>query len=543
MKAKRIAGYLLVGILCLGTVGCANSVINENGDSTENADVVPESADNADGSENASGATADKGAKTDTNTSMDVAENETADGDIIVSFAGISATLPKEWKGRYVLVENEDGTGFSIMQKASHEIEEYLGMIFYVHASTEPDVDVPGAEIIAYSKELAYYFGTPTDVSFYYEDESVSDDYVDMFSYINQVRASIEIAGDDICMYGSEYVYPMSEYYPLTENMLLNMSEKELWLARNEIYARHGYHFKNYFLQSYFEKYAWYQDRGNEFSENEFSQIEKDNVDLFKKMEDKAAAKSEYPLEKNVGSKVSIDLSGNGKNNTVLYQIKQDSNGWDKGYLTVDGKEHDLEAEFDLYMDCPEDKHFYITDISPFFDGLEIAIADYGPSDDPVTHFFTYDENEGLHYIGSVPGFPMKQMGIFNGFTEGGVTGYSRTMTIDVHEHLVYYWYDHDAGELVLQQGDDYHVDLPRTHVLLSDLTLHYSMDKDSDTFTLPKGCKTFFKECMNDEWVLVHGDGVDGYVHYKRGDGMYPDLDEMGVCADQVFDNLLIYD
>ena len=263
-------------------------------------------------------------------------------------------------------------------------------------------------------------------------------------------------------------------------------------------------------------------------------------------MEDKTASQSLYPLEEKVGKKVSADLSGNGKKNTILYQVTEETYGNAKGCLTVDGIAYDLEEDFQIYMDVPEDEHFYITDISPFFDGLEIAIADYGPSDDPVTHFFVYDETDGLQTIGSVPGFPMKQMGFQNGFVSGGVIGYSRCMTLDVHEYTVYYWYDYENKRLELQTGDESHYDMPRVHVLLNDLPLHYTMDPDSATFIIPSGSKVFFKECIGQNWVLVHGpNGIEGYVHYdeNRADAMFPYLDEMGMDADQVFDGLLVYD
>lgn len=466
--------------------------------------------------------------------------------DISYTYKEISVTFPASWGNRYVIREHDDDNGFSVLQKASDDKNEGWGFLFSVYASDTPYIDAPGAYALAYTKDEIYYFGTPTDVPYDCEDEEIAKDYGLLQQDLEQIKASIVIDAPQIHTNASEYVFPMSEYYPLTEDMLLNMGENDLWLARNEIYARHGYHFKNGYLQAYFEKYTWYEDRGDSFSEDEFSQIEKDNVSLFKKMEDKTASQSPYPLEEKVGKKVSVDLSGSGKKNTILYQVTEDLYGNAKGCLTVDGITYDLEEDFQIYMDWPEDEHFYITDISPFFDGLEIAIADYGPSDDPVTHFFVYDETDGLQTIGSVPGFPMKQMGFQNGFVPGGVTGYSRCMTLDVHEYTVYYWYDYDNRSLELQMGDESHYDMPRVHTLLNDLPLHYTMDQDSATFVIPSGSKVFFKECIGQNWVLVHGpNGAEGYVHYdeNRADAMYPYLDEMGMDADQVFDGLLVYD
>lgn len=466
--------------------------------------------------------------------------------DIIYSYKEISLIFPANWKNRYVIKEHDDGNGFSVIQKASNDKLEGWGFLFSVYSSETPYIDVPGAYALAYTKDKLYYFGTPTDVPYDYEDEAIAKDYGLLQQDLGQVKASIVIDVPQIHANASEYVFPMSEYYPLTEDMLWNLEENELWLARNEIYARHGYHFKNGYLQAYFEKYAWYEDRGDSFSEDEFSQIEKDNVSLFKKIEVEKASQSPYPLEVNVGKKVSADLSGNGTKNTILYQITEDSDGFERAFLTVDGITYDLEEDFHIYMDWPEEEHFYITDISPFFDGLEIAIADYGPSDDPVTHFFVYNETDGVQNIGSVPGFPMKQMGFQNGFVPGGVTGYSRCMTLDVHEYQVYFWYDYENRRLELQRGEESHYDLPRVHSLLTDLSLHYAMDQASETFVIPGGSKVFIKECIGENWVLVHGpNGVEGFVHYEnnRADAMFPYLDEMKMDADSVFEGLLVYD
>lgn len=51
----------------------------------------------------------------------------------------------------------------------------------------------------------------------------------------------------------------------------------ELTLARNEIYARHGYIFRNEELRKYFQTKKWYKPREN-FSDEDLNEIEKDNI-------------------------------------------------------------------------------------------------------------------------------------------------------------------------------------------------------------------------------------------------------------------------
>ena len=83
-----------------------------------------------------------------------------------------------------------------------------------------------------------------------------------------------------------------------------------------------------------------------------------------------------------------------------------------------------------MYFADPMTDQFYLTDISPHYDGIEIAILDYGPSNDPVTHFFSYDGE--LHYLGAVTGFPFREESNWNGFASAGtVEGIIRTDIIE----------------------------------------------------------------------------------------------------------------
>lgn len=58
------------------------------------------------------------------------------------------------------------------------------------------------------------------------------------------------------------YILPNSDKEPLTSYDLKNMSKEQLALARNEIFARHGYKFGEPF-KSYFESKSWYRVNPN----------------------------------------------------------------------------------------------------------------------------------------------------------------------------------------------------------------------------------------------------------------------------------------
>lgn len=58
------------------------------------------------------------------------------------------------------------------------------------------------------------------------------------------------------------------------------LDSNELKLARNEIFARHGYRFKDADLQKYFESKTWYHPRGKagEFDDSQLNKTEQYNV-------------------------------------------------------------------------------------------------------------------------------------------------------------------------------------------------------------------------------------------------------------------------
>lgn len=75
-----------------------------------------------------------------------------------------------------------------------------------------------------------------------------------------------------------------------TESELSDRCDRELYLMRNEIYARHGYVFSNEELQDYFGFQPWYVKADNNDA-IVLNKIEQSNVDLIKKIENKRKAK------------------------------------------------------------------------------------------------------------------------------------------------------------------------------------------------------------------------------------------------------------
>ena len=73
----------------------------------------------------------------------------------------------------------------------------------------------------------------------------------------------------------------------LSEADLAGMSNKELEIMRNSIYARYGYKFKREDLLDYFSQYSWYNPTTSDMGAiyNQMNDNEKYNIDFIKSHE------------------------------------------------------------------------------------------------------------------------------------------------------------------------------------------------------------------------------------------------------------------
>lgn len=79
------------------------------------------------------------------------------------------------------------------------------------------------------------------------------------------------------------YILPDSDSIYLDEADVYYLTSAELRIARNEIFARHGYIFESKELQNYFSSLNWYYPDVN--YDGYLSDVEKHNIDLIKSME------------------------------------------------------------------------------------------------------------------------------------------------------------------------------------------------------------------------------------------------------------------
>ena len=77
------------------------------------------------------------------------------------------------------------------------------------------------------------------------------------------------------------FIVPTSTEEVIDLSDIKALSDEELRYAINELYARHGYDFKDDELKAYFEKYDWYVPsiKPEDFSMELFNDVERENVE------------------------------------------------------------------------------------------------------------------------------------------------------------------------------------------------------------------------------------------------------------------------
>lgn len=463
-----------------------------------------------------------------------VAEEELEDGRY--TWQEVTITLPSNWVGRCTIEEWEDG--FTIYQSASYDSESGLGYICGLQRTTELMNLGMGEQMFACKEDgTFYYLMYPTDVPCDTENEEVSEEYFKMSSEAQLIGSAIEIEG--VKCDAQEYIMPTSSLLLLKEEELAYLPDNVLWLAKNEIYARHGRQFNNDYLNRYFNRCSWYEGTiaPEAFDEKLLTKLEKDNISMLSAAQEAYREKHPYPEKYSVKETVHLDLNGDGKPEDIVYQASEGA----ACKLTVNGIVWDVE-ELTGYVSDPILDHFYITDIDEEDGVREIAVLDQGPSEDPTTFFFRYEGDGTLFYMGQVSGFPFAEHndGV-NGFDYmGNIIGRTRMDLIETAYLEDLYRYDR-ATRWVRYDGSIFmHDMLPtQSHVLHEDLTVRFSMSEDSSKMVIPAQEQVFFLQSDMQQWILVKGkDGKKGYMLVKDGE-----IVDMGKPAEEVFSELRFFD
>lgn len=89
--------------------------------------------------------------------------------------------------------------------------------------------------------------------------------------------------------YDNYFIIPYSSSIYLSEGDLIGLTLEELEIARNEIYARHGYQFQQKRFIDYFNNQSWYVRSPYVITTDNLSPLEYENVMLIEKVEKRIA--------------------------------------------------------------------------------------------------------------------------------------------------------------------------------------------------------------------------------------------------------------
>lgn len=111
----------------------------------------------------------------------------------------------------------------------------------------------------------------------YYRKSAYHDEVI---SYWEGVRGVTDVSNRIEMLYDSDRLY-------LTKEIVASDPPVIIHLAKNEIYARHGYIFKNQDLYNYFMGCIWYTPTTapEDFSDEVFNEFEKENLKLLDELD------------------------------------------------------------------------------------------------------------------------------------------------------------------------------------------------------------------------------------------------------------------
>ena len=170
------------------------------------------------------------------------------------------------------LVEDISGSWYEEMQGDNEEGYEVL----YEYAWNNKNVSEE-----EYNKKLAHAFDMSKQTSW-----STSDSLdLALSKYITGVPELAGMTLSDVTTDNGD-VLPTSSSEYLTKAEIQQLTDEELRIARNEIYARHGYTFKDEALLAYFMSKPWYQPTVAEVPDSVMNEYELANRTLILEVEE-----------------------------------------------------------------------------------------------------------------------------------------------------------------------------------------------------------------------------------------------------------------
>lgn len=187
--------------------------------------------------------------------------------------------------------------------------------------------------------------------------------YLDMSYYFTSDEAETQVITEEqtenTTPVADDYIFPSDSRY-ITQADMSSWDSHKAWLARNEIFARHGYIFQNEELQNYFLAKSWYEPNSS-YSESMLNEIEKANVATIKAFEDANNPSDSTPTANElIENAISIYMSSQGEYNWSIDYTEDQGGG--TYWVCVTNNDYGWEALYVVKVDSGTAKVVGIND-------------------------------------------------------------------------------------------------------------------------------------------------------------------------------------
>ena len=141
-----------------------------------------------------------------------------------------------------------------------------------------------------WSTKSWYYYGYETLEKLYKAAVIAnSESYKHEDNVGEDMGAAVELEEEKADEKENGIIFPNSSREEITEKDAADLSDEELRYAINELYARHGYIFKDDAMRSYYENFDWYEETvaSDAFSLDLFNDTERKNIEILQKERDR----------------------------------------------------------------------------------------------------------------------------------------------------------------------------------------------------------------------------------------------------------------
>ncbi len=186
-----------------------------------------------------------------------------------------SFTIPSSWVGKYSVevssTENATWRSFYHTGLQNQCVGGRVVSIVTVSGNSE-EIYGDNKTYLGEAEGKEHWMVGPTDVQFGSQDNPYAEEYhvmyEDRYTIIDTFRVKGNSTANSIISPEQsepsyynyvDYYLPDSDRAYVTQSQLSQLTKEELELARNEIFARHGYAFQEERIRNYFESKSWYQ--------------------------------------------------------------------------------------------------------------------------------------------------------------------------------------------------------------------------------------------------------------------------------------------